>query len=136
MEELLRALVRGIVPQRPVFENSSCPTWLSGDRRAALGGLEPRTRSRCPINSQTGARRSNRGCFGSGKPDFRHHFLPWKMTYHDLAVKMGEPEQVALKWPGITVLVGGKTRTDGNGQVTKGWDHDPPAKEKQVLRLS
>ena len=27
---------------------------------------------------------------------------------------------------------GGKTRTDGNGQVTKGWDHDPPAKEKQV----
>ena len=26
---------------------------------------------------------------------------------------------------------GGKTRTDGNGQVTKGWDHDPPAKEKQ-----
>ena len=30
------------------------------------------------------------------------------------------------------MLVGGKTRTDGNGQVTKGWDHDPPAKEKQV----
>ena len=27
---------------------------------------------------------------------------------------------------------GGKTRTDANGQVTKGWDHDPPAKEKQV----
>ena len=30
------------------------------------------------------------------------------------------------------MLVGGKTRTDANGQVTKGWDHDPPAKEKQV----
>jgi transposase len=28
--------------------------------------------------------------------------------------------------------VGGKTRTDGDGRVTKGWDHDPPAKEKQV----
>jgi hypothetical protein len=28
--------------------------------------------------------------------------------------------------------VGGKTRTDANGKVTKGWDHDPPAKEKQV----
>jgi hypothetical protein len=28
--------------------------------------------------------------------------------------------------------VGGKTRTDGAGEVTKGWDHDPPAKEKLV----
>jgi len=28
--------------------------------------------------------------------------------------------------------VGGKTRTDGDGKVTKGWDHDPPAKEKLV----
>ena len=28
--------------------------------------------------------------------------------------------------------MGGKTRTDANGEVTKGWDHDPPAKEKQV----
>jgi len=28
--------------------------------------------------------------------------------------------------------VGGKTRTDAAGNVTKGWDHDPPAKEKLV----
>jgi Rhodopirellula transposase DDE domain len=28
--------------------------------------------------------------------------------------------------------VGGKTRTDAEGEVTKGWDHDPPAKEKLV----
>jgi Rhodopirellula transposase DDE domain len=28
--------------------------------------------------------------------------------------------------------VGGKTRTDGGGEVPKGWDHDPPAKEKLV----
>jgi hypothetical protein len=28
--------------------------------------------------------------------------------------------------------VGGKSRTDGDGKVTKGWDHDPPAKEKLV----
>ena len=28
--------------------------------------------------------------------------------------------------------MGGKTRTDANGEVTKGWDHDPPAKEKLV----
>jgi hypothetical protein len=28
--------------------------------------------------------------------------------------------------------VGGKTRTDVEGKVTKGWDHDPPAKEKLV----
>jgi len=28
--------------------------------------------------------------------------------------------------------VGEKTRTDAHGEVTKGWDHDPPAKEKQV----
>ena len=28
--------------------------------------------------------------------------------------------------------VGGKTRTDGEGAVTKGWDHDPPAKEQLV----
>jgi transposase len=28
--------------------------------------------------------------------------------------------------------VGGKTRTDAAGNVTKGWDHDPPAQEKLV----
>jgi hypothetical protein len=28
--------------------------------------------------------------------------------------------------------VGGKTRTDSDGKVTQGWDHDPPAKEKLV----
>jgi transposase len=28
--------------------------------------------------------------------------------------------------------VGGKTRSSANGKVTTGWDHDPPAKEKQV----
>jgi hypothetical protein len=28
--------------------------------------------------------------------------------------------------------VGGKTRTDSTGEVTKGWDHDPPAKAKLV----
>ncbi len=28
--------------------------------------------------------------------------------------------------------MGGKTRTDTAGNVTKGWDHDPPAKEKLV----
>jgi hypothetical protein len=28
--------------------------------------------------------------------------------------------------------VGGKTRTDAEGKVTNGWDHDPPAKEKLV----
>src|SRR5205807_3711501 len=27
---------------------------------------------------------------------------------------------------------GGKTRTDGEGNVEQGWDHDPPAKEKLV----
>ena len=28
--------------------------------------------------------------------------------------------------------MGGKTRTDAQGEVPKGWDHDPPAKEKSV----
>jgi transposase len=28
--------------------------------------------------------------------------------------------------------VGGKTRTDADGNMPKGWDHDPPAKEKLV----
>ena len=28
--------------------------------------------------------------------------------------------------------MGGKTRTDAHGDVEKGWDHDPPAKEKLV----
>jgi hypothetical protein len=28
--------------------------------------------------------------------------------------------------------VGGKTRSDAEGKVTTGWDHDPPAKEKLV----
>ena len=27
---------------------------------------------------------------------------------------------------------GGKTRTDADGEVAKGWDHDPPAKEKLI----
>jgi hypothetical protein len=31
-----------------------------------------------------------------------------------------------------TTPVGGKTRTDSKGEVAKGWDHDPPAKQKQV----
>ena len=26
--------------------------------------------------------------------------------------------------------MGGKTRTSADGEVAKGWDHDPPAKEK------
>jgi Rhodopirellula transposase DDE domain len=29
-------------------------------------------------------------------------------------------------------LVGGKTRTDADGKVTQGWDHDPPATAKLV----
>ena len=28
--------------------------------------------------------------------------------------------------------MGGKTRTDADGKAAKGWDHDPPAKEKLV----
>ena len=28
--------------------------------------------------------------------------------------------------------MGGKTRTDAEGKATKGWDHDPPAKDKLV----
>src|SRR5512135_857247 len=36
------------------------------------------------------------------------------------------------RWPWATTFVGGKTRTDAAGEVTKGWDHDPPAKAKLV----
>src|SRR5512135_1791359 len=36
------------------------------------------------------------------------------------------------RWPWAITLAGGKTRTDAAGNVTKGWDHDPPAKEKLV----
>jgi Rhodopirellula transposase DDE domain len=32
----------------------------------------------------------------------------------------------------VITSVGGKTRTNAAGEVTKGWDHDPPAKEKLV----
>ena len=28
--------------------------------------------------------------------------------------------------------MGGKTRTGSDGEVTRGWDHDPPAKQKSV----
>src|SRR5262249_20963520 len=31
-----------------------------------------------------------------------------------------------------TTCAGEKSRTDGEGKVAKGWDHDPPAKEKLV----
>ena len=37
-----------------------------------------------------------------------------------------------LQSPLLSLIVGGKTRTDAEGEVTKGWDHDPPAKEKLV----
>ncbi len=36
------------------------------------------------------------------------------------------------RWPWAITPVGGKTRTSGDGEVAKGWDHDPPAKEKLV----
>src|SRR3954467_5771757 len=36
------------------------------------------------------------------------------------------------RWPWAITLVGGKTRTGSDGKVTKGWDHDPPAKAKLV----
>src|SRR5205823_1666751 len=36
------------------------------------------------------------------------------------------------RWLWAITLVGGKTRTDANGKVTKGWDHDPPAAKKLV----
>src|SRR5512135_2412322 len=36
------------------------------------------------------------------------------------------------RWPWATTLAGGKTRTDAHGDVTKGWDHDPPAKARLV----
>src|SRR3954453_5394589 len=36
------------------------------------------------------------------------------------------------RWPWAITSVGGKTRTDAEGNVLKGWDHDPPAKEKLV----
>ena len=36
------------------------------------------------------------------------------------------------RWPWAITSVGGKTRTDSAGEVPKGWDHDPPAKEKLV----
>lgn len=32
----------------------------------------------------------------------------------------------------MITFVGGKTRTDAQGEVPKGWDHDPPAKAKSV----
>src|SRR5208337_2125204 len=50
---------------------------------------------------QIGARLPNRGSFGLRHARLRHHFRPWKMTYHDLNVKMGESGRVRLKWPGI-----------------------------------
>src|SRR3954469_12808868 len=36
------------------------------------------------------------------------------------------------RWPWATTSVGGKTRTNADGEVAKGWDHDPPAKVKLV----
>ena len=32
----------------------------------------------------------------------------------------------------VNTSVGGKTRTNAQGEVVKGWDHDPPAQEKLV----
>jgi hypothetical protein len=49
----------------------------------------------------TGARLSNWGSFGLQQARLRRHLRLWKMTYHDLTVKMGESGRVRLKWPGI-----------------------------------
>jgi hypothetical protein len=54
-----------------------------------------------PSAPQTGARRSNWDSSGLRQARLRHHFRLWKMTYHDLTVKMGESGRVRLKWPGI-----------------------------------
>ena len=45
-----------------------------------------------------------------------------------LEISMDTKAKVALG----EYVRGGKTRTDGDGEVAKGWDHDPPAKEKLV----
>ena len=45
-----------------------------------------------------------------------------------LEISMDTKAKVALG----EYVRGGKTRTDGDGEVPKGWDHDPPAKEKLV----
>jgi transposase len=45
-----------------------------------------------------------------------------------LEISMDTKAKVALG----EYVRGGKTRTDGDGEGTKGWDHDPPAKEKLV----
>src|SRR3954453_219680 len=36
------------------------------------------------------------------------------------------------RWPWAITLGGGKTWTGGDGKVTKGWGHDPPAKATLV----
>src|SRR5512135_2654771 len=49
-----------------------------------------------------------------------------------------EPETLEIsldtkaRWPWASTFAGGETRTDSDGEVEKGWDHDPPAKEKLV----
>ena len=45
-----------------------------------------------------------------------------------LEISMDTKAKVALG----EYVRGGKTRTDGDGEGIKGWDHDPPAKEKLV----
>src|SRR5919107_1392512 len=42
------------------------------------------------------------------------------------------PSTPRPRWPWASTSAGGKTRTDGAGDVPKGWDHDPPAKAKLV----
>src|SRR5208337_2356477 len=66
---------------------------------------------------QTGARLSNWGSFGLRQARLHHHFCPWKMTYHDLNVKMGESGRVRLKWPGIA----------GTSTTTPGSSSPPPS---------
>src|SRR5512135_3072387 len=36
------------------------------------------------------------------------------------------------RWPWASTSGGEKTRTDGEGGVEEGWDHDPPANAKLV----
>ena len=101
MADLLTALIRGIAPR-------GRSSRIRRDRRRSERTIGPllETLNQGRVRGAqsappTGARLSNWGSFGLRQARLRHHFRLWKMTYHDLNVKMGESGRVRLKWPGI-----------------------------------
>ena len=102
MAELLSTLIRGIAPQKLVFENvvvGHC-TPRNDACLCSRGGAT--SRSRCAITSRKRRTTAEIGLVRTSQTPISSPFpsAP-RVRNHPVIVKMGKPRGVTLKWPGI-----------------------------------